>query len=196
MRLLSFLGACALSAVALSSTNANAANLIVNGGFETGDFSGWTADPVSYPMYIVTSPVYQGKYAAQIAGYDYGPDTLTQTVSDTANQNYYLSFYIYQSPPGPTVSLDVTWNGATVISDIAPTTGDFWKHFVTQVIGTGSDTLQFIDANNPGFDYLDNVSLTTSIPEPATWAMMMLGFAGLGFAGYRMAKSARTALAA
>jgi len=34
------------------------------------------------------------------------------------------------------------------------------------------------------------------VPEASTWAMMMLGFAGLGFAGYRMAKSARTALAA
>ena len=25
-------------------------------------------------------------------------------------------------------------------------------------------------------------------PEPSTWAMMLLGFAGLGFAGYRRAK--------
>lgn len=25
----------------------------------------------------------------------------------------------------------------------------------------------------------------TPVPEPSTWAMMMLGFAGLGFAGYR-----------
>ena len=32
------------------------------------------------------------------------------------------------------------------------------------------------------------------IPEPSTWAMMMLGFAGLGYAGYRKAKSS-TALA-
>jgi hypothetical protein len=24
-----------------------------------------------------------------------------------------------------------------------------------------------------------------SVPEPATWAMMLLGFAGLGFLGYR-----------
>jgi hypothetical protein len=28
-----------------------------------------------------------------------------------------------------------------------------------------------------------------STPEPSTWAMMMLGFAGLGFAGYRKATS-------
>jgi PEP-CTERM motif len=31
-------------------------------------------------------------------------------------------------------------------------------------------------------------------PEPSTWAMMMLGFAGLGFAGYR--KSHKAAIAA
>jgi PEP-CTERM motif len=26
-------------------------------------------------------------------------------------------------------------------------------------------------------------------PEPATWALLALGFAGLGYAGYRNAKS-------
>jgi PEP-CTERM motif-containing protein len=30
------------------------------------------------------------------------------------------------------------------------------------------------------------------VPEPSTWAMMLLGFAGLGFAGYRKAKSGQT----
>jgi PEP-CTERM motif len=29
----------------------------------------------------------------------------------------------------------------------------------------------------------------SGIPEPSTWAMMMLGFAGLGFAGYRKASA-------
>ena len=33
------------------------------------------------------------------------------------------------------------------------------------------------------------------IPEPSTWAMMLLGFAGLGFAGYRHARKARPASA-
>jgi hypothetical protein len=29
----------------------------------------------------------------------------------------------------------------------------------------------------------------TAVPEPSTWAMMLLGFAGLGFVGFRKAKS-------
>ena len=32
-------------------------------------------------------------------------------------------------------------------------------------------------------------TFTGSVPEPSTWAMMLAGFAGLGFAGYRRAKS-------
>ena len=34
------------------------------------------------------------------------------------------------------------------------------------------------------------------VPEPSTWAMMLLGFAGLGYAGYRKAKGIQKALAA
>jgi hypothetical protein len=30
----------------------------------------------------------------------------------------------------------------------------------------------------------------TNVPEPSTWAMMLLGFAGLGFAGYRRSRRA------
>jgi hypothetical protein len=33
--------------------------------------------------------------------------------------------------------------------------------------------------------------VTSSVPEPSTWAMMLLGFASLGFAGYRRAKKTR-----
>ncbi len=35
-----------------------------------------------------------------------------------------------------------------------------------------------------------------TVPEPSTWAMLLIGFAGLGFAGYRKAKTARTAFTA
>ena len=30
-----------------------------------------------------------------------------------------------------------------------------------------------------------SVALTSTTPEPSTWAMMLLGFVGLGFVGYR-----------
>ena len=39
-------------------------------------------------------------------------------------------------------------------------------------------------------------SAAISVPEPSTWAMMLLGFAGLGFAGYRRAKAGRATLVA
>jgi hypothetical protein len=41
----------------------------------------------------------------------------------------------------------------------------------------------------PPFSLLDGVSLT-GVPEPSTWAMMLLGFAGLGFAAYRSRRTA------
>jgi hypothetical protein len=28
----------------------------------------------------------------------------------------------------------------------------------------------------------------TAVPEPSSWAMMLVGFAGLGFAGYRASR--------
>ncbi len=34
---------------------------------------------------------------------------------------------------------------------------------------------------------------STAIPEPATWAMLMLGFASLGFAGYRASRNSAVA---
>jgi hypothetical protein len=40
------------------------------------------------------------------------------------------------------------------------------------------------------------VYTASSVPEPSTWGMLLIGFAGLGFAGYRKTKGGRTALAA
>jgi PEP-CTERM motif len=39
-----------------------------------------------------------------------------------------------------------------------------------------------------------NIELST-VPEPSTWAMMLLGFAGLGYASYRRARAGRATLA-
>jgi hypothetical protein len=46
-----------------------------------------------------------------------------------------------------------------------------------------------------GYVTIDPV-VAPSIPEPSTWALMLIGFAGVGFAGFRRAKRNRAAVAA
>jgi hypothetical protein len=40
------------------------------------------------------------------------------------------------------------------------------------------------------------LNIVVGTPEPSTWAVMLLGFAGLGFAGYRSRRKAASLLAA
>ena len=39
------------------------------------------------------------------------------------------------------------------------------------------------------------VSVSSAVPEPSTWAMMLIGFTGLGYAAYRKTKTERMAFA-
>ena len=170
----------ALAAAALLSTSAGAAELVSNGGFETGDFSGWTANPVSFPMDVITNTVEQGTYAAEIAGFDYGPNTLTQDITDVSGQSYLLSFWRYQDTGTPN-GLDVTWNGVSVFSEVNNSLGAGWQNFTATVTGHGVDALSFSAWNDPAYTYVDNISVTGGgVPEPATWAMMVMGVGGLG----------------
>ena len=66
------------------------------------------------------------------------------------------------------------------------------RFFDDQVINLGSSYGPDVDltftytltADGPGGYGLDFV-VGGAVPEPSTWAMMLIGFAGLGFAGYR-----------
>ena len=78
----------------------------------------------------------------------------------------------------------------------AGTSGDFnlFPSPLGYVDGVPDGTYYFTQQTDFGSeDQLGLVSLTTA-PEPATWTLMGLGFAGLGFAGFRRAN--RAALAA
>ena len=55
-----------------------------------------------------------------------------------------------------------------------------------------------VTLNNPPINVVDDemydafydlVGEIEAAPEPSTWAMMLLGFAGLGFAGYRKTRT-------
>ena len=57
-----------------------------------------------------------------------------------------------------------------------------WLRVGSDIVGAG--------AFNAAFSLTGN-----TVPEPSTWAMMLLGFAGLGFAGWRHARQGRPASA-
>jgi hypothetical protein len=40
------------------------------------------------------------------------------------------------------------------------------------------------------FDFAFQMKVSSAVPEPSTWAMMLLGFEGLGYAGYRTSRRA------
>ena len=65
-----------------------------------------------------------------------------------------------------------------------------------EVFGQGGDQVRFGDGGaGPDKDFDDLVVkfqimgpgtlMTSAVPEPSTWAMMILGFCGLGFIAYR-----------
>jgi PEP-CTERM motif-containing protein/hapalindole biogenesis HpiC1 cyclase-like protein len=123
----------------------------------------------------------------------------TVRVSETINllpfhQQYQLSFWVgnYSANNGP-AGLDVEITDGTsntiLLSEkaLAPFTNasSAWTRFAFNFFADGtSNTINFSERNGPLYIGLDDVSVT-AVPEPATWAMMILGFAGIGFMAYR-----------
>ncbi len=93
---------------------------------------------------------------------------------------------VYSSAP---TSTSTTFLGAFAL--FAPSTGAGAFFGLTSSDG---DVIGSVDLISPEFPAVDQVQIGSAVPEPSTWAMMLLGFAGLGFAGYRTSR--RTAAAA
>ena len=74
-----------------------------------------------------------------------------------------------------------------------------FENFVDDsVINLGSNlgpnvelTLMVANGASGAFAIGGAVREPSAVPEPSTWAMTLLGFAGLGFAGYRQARAGR-----
>ena len=104
------------------------------------------------------------------------------------------------SSSNPTLSDITVILNATGLADLNAAAGPPGAKFY---IGGTFSGPPYVLIPNPGgltFTNLFNGSgdaagavLTASVPEPSTWVMMLIGFAALGFAGYRRVRAARPA---
>lgn len=192
--------AVSTSAFADSACDAVAGNLVVNCGFETGDFTGWTLnDPSNYSSVAPLENPHSGLYNAYLGA---APGTLSQTVTDVAGQAYSLSFFLdnevavdgngvpYPGADSFGVSVQEVDNTVVVLLDPASIPqSNTYSQYSFSFVGTGSDTVVFSLNNVPSYYDLDDVTVTPEqapTPEPSSLALM--GTGAIVFAGYTRRK--------
>jgi hypothetical protein len=114
---------------------------------------------------------------------------LSQTIATTVGATYHLSFYGGNwAPQGAPSGIQASAAG-TSQNFVIPQTAlaSEWTLFGLDFTAAGgSTTVSFVGTAGTTFVGLDNVVVTAAqvappgVPEPAAWAMMLIGFAGLG----------------
>jgi hypothetical protein len=189
-----------IAAINLNLPTDARANLVTNGDFETGDFTGWTAASffIARSSTFGSFPAGGSSIASTINGVDDGAATLIQSLATQPGGLYTLTFDYNsggnsRSFPAPYAELKIYWDGA-LVADLVDGAQQ-WNTSTLPNLGASSTstTLEFAAYQNPGQDGLDNidVELAAATPLPAALPLFASGLGGLGLLGWRRKGKAR-----
>jgi hypothetical protein len=129
---------------------------------------------ISYSYFSTGCGVGRCWVDATIRGYD----QLSQSVVLNKDDQYQISFYVSD----PKAQSSWTWSQySTIDTSLYPFRGN------------GADILVYLGKVGPYTNIETPPPPTLTAPEPSTWAMMLLGLAGLGFLGYHRASAQASA---
>ena len=178
-----------VSALALAGFQAyGIPNLVVNGSFETGNFSGWTLSGNTGGVAVSGgSSAESGSYGAGLGPYG-SNGYLTQTIATTIGDTYDITFWHAGYNVGPN-DFTASFGGVVLFSYVNSTTQPttYTEYTFTEVATSLSSVFQFTFRDDFGFQKLDNVcvvdakaaSVPDSGPGVALTAVTLIGVCGI-----------------
>ena len=164
--------------VASGALSARAQNLVVNPGFETGDFTGWTQWGDTSATGVTSGFQHSGSFAAYF-GPVFSDGGIDQTIATTVGQVYNVSFWLDNRDTLANNRFSASFAGVTILS--LTNSGPFsYTQYSMDITATSSSSLlHFSTYNPPSYWDLDDVDVHAVVPEPGTLGLIALGALGL-----------------
>ncbi|BDI33603.1 hypothetical protein CCAX7_56540 [Capsulimonas corticalis] len=162
------------------------ANLVRNGGFETGNFTNWTI--LGDPRFIGVdggSDARSGAYGAYFGAL--GSDTtITQLIPTTPGKEYSFQFDL-KNDGGVHNDFSVFFGGRALIKMVDANGFSFTHYYFNETASDPFTAIQFSGRQDPAYYELDNVSVTpaSTVPEPNSLAALGVGAVCIGAAALR-----------